>query len=318
MLERAIRPPNRERLDLCVCVPARNEAESLPILLSALAAQTWPHAIALSIVVNNSDDDSLAVIENARVRTMGRLSIHVEDVKFPLELAHAGSARRRAMDNGLALLPEQARGVLVSTDADTRPPPEWLEHIARAITGGADLVGGRIALEDAEPLPHNVVALRAAWDRYWQVVRTIEDDLDPLPWDPAPRHGDHTGASLAIRAELYGACGGVPVLPTGEDRALVAAALAQGGRLTHPADVFTYVSPRRDGRAERGMAQAMQDLFDLAATGAPPRAPGFEHWCERALWRRSLRERPDGHALIARAEPLLAPMPHDMILEIAR
>ena len=29
-------------MTLCVCVPARNEAERLPVLLDALAAQDWP------------------------------------------------------------------------------------------------------------------------------------------------------------------------------------------------------------------------------------------------------------------------------------
>ena len=303
-------------MDLCVCVPARNEADRLPTLLAALAAQTWRKPIAVSIAVNNSTDDSLEVIRRAQALHAGTLAIHAAQETFPPELAHAGSARRAAMDRGLERLSTGERGVLVSTDADTRPPPEWLANIAAAIARGADVVGGRIEIEQAEPLPDAVQMLRAAWDRYWHRVRTIEDRIDPLPWDPSPRHGDHTGASLAIRANLYVACGRVPLLATGEDRALVTAALACGGRLAHPADVFTYVSPRRDGRAEGGMALAMQDLFDLAASGQRPSAPGFEHWRERAAWRRSLRAREGGQALIAKAEALLPPMPHDMLLEV--
>lgn len=303
-------------IDLCVCVPARNEADRLPTLLSALAAQTWQAPIPVAVVVNNSDDDSFEVVDRARVRFEGRLAIQVEQVTFAPELAHAGSARRCAMDSGLGMLPALRRGILVSTDADTRPPPEWLGNIRRAFARGADIVGGRIEIEQAEPLPEPVWRLRAAWDAYWRRVRAIEDALDPLPWDPAPRHGDHTGASLAIRAALYVDCGRVPLLPTGEDRALVAAALAQGGRLAHPQDVFTYVSPRRDGRAEGGMALAMHDLFDLAARGERPSAPGYEHWRERAAWRRDLRAQEGGQTLIAKAEPLLSPMPHDMLLEV--
>lgn len=308
--------PEGAAMDLCVCVPARNEAERLPTLLDALAVQTWPAPITVAIAVNNTTDASLSVIENARQRHRGRLSLHVEDVTFAPGEAHAGSARRRAMDNGLALMAGFENAVLVSTDADTRPPAQWLANIVRAFTLGADIVGGRIDIEDAEPLPAAVLAVRAAWDRYWHDVRAIEDAIDPLPWDAAPRHGDHTGASLAITATRYRACGGVPLLPTGEDRALVNAALACGGRLAHPADVFTRVSPRRDGRAEGGMALAMQEMFDLAANGMRPHAPGFDHWRERATWRRGLRARPDGQAAIAREEPLLPLMPHDMLLDI--
>ncbi|WP_036503337.1 glycosyltransferase family A protein [Novosphingobium sp. AP12] len=304
-------------MDLCVCVPARNEAERLPILLSALAAQTWQKLIPVSIVVNNSNDDSVGVIKRAQDRHAGRLAIQVHHVTFSPDLAHAGSARLLAMDGGLALLPGPQRGVLVSTDADTRPPPQWLENIAAAFARGADIVGGCIEIEEAEPLPDNVQPLREAWNLYWQQVRAIEDMLDPLPWDPSPRHGDHTGASLAMRAALYVACGGVPLMPTGEDLALVRAALACGARLAHPADVFTYVSPRRDGRAVGGMAMAMQELFDLAAKGDRPSAPDFEHWRERAAWRCALRAQKGGQALIAQAEPQLPPMPHDMLLEMA-
>jgi hypothetical protein len=304
-------------IDLCVCVPARNEAARLPILLDALAMQTWARPITVAIAVNNTGDDSLAVIEAARIRHRGRLIVHVENATFAPGEAHAGSARRLAMDCGLALLPQEDGGALVSTDADTRPPREWLAAIARAFARGADIVGGRIEIEESEPLPHAVQRLRAAWDGYWRDVRAIEDAIDPVPWDPAPRHGDHTGASLAIGAALYRTCGGVPLVPTGEDRALVNAAIACGGRLAHPIDVFTRVSPRRDGRAEGGMALAMEDMFALAATGARPVAPAFEHWRQRAAWRCSLRARPDGAAAIAREEPLLAPIPHDMVLGLA-
>ena len=287
------------------------------MLLEALAAQDWHQPIMVTLAVNNTTDDSLAVIEAARNRHHDRLDLHVTQANFADRLAHAGSARRLAMDTGLALLGDARDAVLVSTDADTRPPRDWLSANAAAIAQGADIVGGRIDIDPAEPLPEPARRLRAAWDSYWAAVRTIEDAIDPQPCDPAPRHGDHTGASLAIRADVYRACGGVPLLPTGEDRALVNAALAMGARLVHPANVRTFVSPRLTGRAQDGMAAAMQALVDAAETGAPAMAPSFEQWRARAHWRKALRAHPDGHALIARQEPLLPPMLHDMPLEVA-
>lgn len=300
----------------CVCVPARNEAARLPVLLNALAAQDWPARIAICIGINNTTDDSLALIDAARIRHADRLDLRVTQAHFPPEHAHAGSARRLAMDCGLALLGDHQDAVLVSTDADTRPPEGWLSAIAAAFARGADVVGGRLDIDPAEPLPGPVRRLRNAWDRYWSQVRAIEDAIDPQPWDPAPRHGDHTGASLAIRASVYSACGGVPLLATGEDRALVAAAAGIGARIVHPADVYTYVSPRIEGRADGGMAAAMQALIDTAERGIVPMAPSFEQWRARASWRRDLRARPGGDALIARQEPLLPPMPADMALEV--
>lgn len=300
----------------CVCVPARNEAARLPVLLAALAAQDWPGPIMVAIGVNNTTDDSLRAIADAQRHHGDHLDIKTVVADFPPELAHAGSARKLAMDAGLARVAMAAKGILVSTDADSRPPPDWLRNMAAAFNRGADLVGGRIAIDEQEPLPRPVHALRVAWDAYWTAVRAIEDEIDPLPWDPAPRHGDHTGASLAIRADIYRMCGGVPLLASGEDGALVRAAVAMGARLAHPADVHIAVSPRLDGRADGGMASAMRQLYKVAEDGSRPIAPAFDHWRERALWRRRLRARADGHALIARREPLLPPMPHDMVLEI--
>lgn len=302
-------------MTLCVCVPARNEAMRLPTLLDALALQDWPGPIPVAIAINNSSDDSVAIVHAARLHHAGRLDIQIIERIFPPDCAHAGSARRLAMDAGLGLLPTVKGDALVSTDADSRPPRHWLRHIATAFSRGADMVGGRIEIDSEEPLPPAVHRLRATWDRYWADVRAIEDAIDPLPWDPAPRHGDHTGASLAIRAELYEACGGVPAIASGEDRALVLAALARGARLVHPVDVYTAVSPRLEGRAEGGMAVAMQHLFASAQNEARPMAPDFAHWRERAHWRRQLRAQPDGDALIARQEPMLPPMPNDMMLE---
>ncbi len=195
-------------LDLCVCVPARNEAARLPVLFRGLAAQSRPGPIKVIVALNNTTDDSHQVLAQARSDYCGRLYIHVEEATFAAELAHAGSARRLAMDAGLTLLPSHDQGILVSTDADTFPPPHWLDNMVRAFARGADLVGGRIAIDTAEELPKNVLALRQAWEAYWEAVRAIEDSLDPLPWNPAPRHGDHTGASLALRACLYTRCGG--------------------------------------------------------------------------------------------------------------
>lgn len=306
-------------VSLCVCVPARNEGDRLTKFLEAIAAQSWPCIISVSIAVNNTTDDSLEKIAQARVLYADRLDIRVITADFPKVLAHAGSARRLAMTEGLRCLSSLETGILVSTDADVRPPPDWLSNIAAAFQRGADLVGGQIVIdEEREPLPVAVARLRRAWDHYWSKVREIEDHIDPLDWDPAPRHGDHTGASLAIRANLYLACGGVPLLPTGEDRALVQAAVAMGGRLAHPPDVYVWVSPRIDGRAEGGMAASMQELFEATQTRTAMMAPAFEHWVERATWRKFMRRRPYGHADIAHHEACLPPMPHDMRLEVGQ
>jgi len=333
----------------CVCVPARDEADRLPILLDALARQDVDGPIRVSILINNTVDDSVAAVARAQAAWGERLHLAVACHDLPPERAHAGTARRLAMEAGLARI-DPDRGVLISTDADTRPPSDWISAMLRAIDAGLDIVGGRIVVDDAdtrppsdwisamlraidagldivggrivvddaEPLAADMDAMQIKLDRYWACVRAIEDDIDPCRWDPAPRHGDHTGASLAILAPLYRAAGGVPAIPAGEDRALVEAAVAAGGRLGHPMSVWTRVSARTIGRATGGMADHMQALSVRVARGEPTFLPSFDQWRARAAWRRMRRDQPGGDAGVARDEPLLPPMRCDMPLGLDR
>lgn len=301
-------------LPFCVCVPARNEQRRLPVLLAALAAQDCEGPIPVVVCVNNCDDGSFEVVRRAAEQWCGRLDIIVDHRHFPPAQAHAGAARRAAMSAGLARLDAARSGVLISTDADARPPGQWLSANLEAIAAGADVVGGRLVLDETEDLLPAVLALHRIWDAYWRAVRAIEDEVDPSPHDPAPRHGDHTGASLAITVEAYRRAGGVPELRSGEDRALVLAAQAQGARLVHPLSVWTRVSPRLAGRAVEGMAEHMARLFAQARDGEPVMAPDFSHWRRRAAWRRSQRSAVGGAASLPLLESQLEPMPLDLDL----
>ncbi len=296
-----------------VCVPARDEAERLPRLIAALASQDWPSPLPVVVALNNTTDASREVLDGLSSRRHDQLVLHIDEAVFPPELAHAGSARRRAMDLALELLDGDGGGVLLTTDADACPPPHWVSANVAAIDRGADLVGGALVLDEAEPAPALVRARWAALAAYWAEVRRIEDELDPRPWDLPPRHGDNTGGSLAVTAAAYRAAGGVPLRPTGEDCAFVMAAQAAGARLSHPLDVWVRVSPRTAGRASGGMAAAMARLGD--PTSDALLLPSFELWRERALWRRDLRSRAGGDALIASLEPELPPMPCDFRLD---
>lgn len=301
-------------VSFCVCVPARNEERRLPVLFDALAAQDHPGPIPLIVCINNSTDGSVRVVQAAAERWRGRLDISIEVKRFPSHRAHAGAARRAAMEAGLARLEFAPSGVLVTTDADARPPQTWLSANLAAISAGADIVGGRLVIDELENLPGSVLAVQQLWDAYWTAVRAIEDDLDPSPTDPSPRHGDHTGASLAITAEAYRLAGGVPELPTGEDRGLVIAAQANGARLVHPLSVWTRVSPRLAGRAADGMAAHMARLFAQARDEDPVLAPDFVHWRRRAMWRRAQRARAGGDLKLSLLEAQLDPMPLDLNL----
>lgn len=295
-----------------VCVPARNEAQRLPTLLEAMADQDVVFPVNVALCINNSTDESEVAAEAAASKFAGRLRIRILRQEFPPPLAHAGSARRAAMEFGADWL-DNEEALLVSTDADCRPPPNWLTaNLAHC--GPTRIVGGRIDLDEmeADKWPQLFV-LRKSFDRYWQRVREIEDEVDPIPWDPPPRHGDHTGASLALTVGLYRSSGGVPPIPSGEDRALVAAALAIGGQLVHPPTVWTRASARPAGRASGGMADEMKHWLSEEMGDASQCVPAYRLWHCRALWRRTFRPIL-GHRLLMEAEDKLPPMPREMPL----
>jgi hypothetical protein len=255
-----------------VAVPARNEAERLPTLLSALAKQTWLFAanklLDVVVVLNDCDDHSAEIVNVASTRHDG-LRLHVVDVRFPPPWAHVGSARRLAMERALNI--GGPHSVLFSTDADAAPAADWIEASLRSISAGADLVGGHIIGDKGEETLLGQGFLRRATHHleYAALVNHLKSLVDPDPHDPWPRHVDHTGASLAVRGDVYMAVGGIPPISFREDVAFVTRAVARGYRLRHPLEVRVSVSARLDGRARGGMADCLKAWLAAEAAGQP-------------------------------------------------
>ncbi|MBR0656240.1 glycosyltransferase [Roseomonas arctica] len=276
----------------------------MPALLAALERQAIDGPLRVLVLANNCSDGTADVARKAA----RRIALRVEEVTLASERANAGTARSLAMNAGVEWLREDgyADAVLISTDADTVPPPHWIAASLRAIEAGCDAVGGEIRLPDA-PVPDWLRLTRARVARYWSAVRRLAESIDPVPHDPWPRHGDHTGASLALTLSAYVAAGGVPPIPTGEDNALVAAVERCGGRVRHDPDVWTAVSVREDGRAAGGMATEMRRWRMIAETGASHLVPDAGHWQSVLGRRRALR-------VAYAADPGLAP---DCVNDIA-
>lgn len=288
-----------DALPAVVCIPARNEVERLPHLLRGLAAQDgFSQAAPLRVVVvaNNCSDGTVERVQALRdAGALGRLDLRLIAITLAGAEAHVGTARRRALDAGADWLEADGHpdGALLTTDADARLAPGWVRANLRALQE-AEIVGGRLVIDDEGAAEPALAAFHARVERYWSGVRRLEDALDPPPHDPAPRHGDHTGGSLALRASLYRAVGGLPAIPRGEDNALVAAVQRAGGRLRHCPAVSVRVSARTLGRAEGGMATEMERRARAVHEGEAYRLPVAAHWqriiLRRAALRRAYRE----------------------------
>jgi hypothetical protein len=276
-----------------VCIPARNEAERLPLLLASLAAQdvAGPDTpLRVVVLANNCTDGTVqSVRRSERDGALANLDLRLIAATLEGPEAHVGTARRMALEAGADWLAEGGAedGVLLTTDADARLPEDWVSANLRALAG-AEIVGGRLVIDGDEAIDPAVADLNDRVERYWTGVRRLEELLDPLPFDPAPRHGDHTGASLAFPVSLYRAVGGLPPLPCGEDNALVGLMRDGGARLRHCPQVSVRVSARRDGRVAGGMATEMARRA-RAAAGEPYLLPEATHWRHVVERRAALR-----------------------------
>lgn len=276
-----------------VVVPARNEEALLPKLLRALARQTiltrLDEPLEIVVVLNNTDDGS-GPIAGRTVAGLPRLRLTLLDVRFRPEQAHVGSARNLAMDIGSGRLADRA-GVILTTDADAVPADDWIEANLRAIAAGADIVGGRIVgdPEEEERLGPEFLRRARTHASYAALRDQLAAMIDPLDHDPWPRHYDHTGASLAVRNDVYRRVGGLDPLPFREDLGFVAKVQAAGFRLIHPCDVSVTVSARTVGRAKGGMAECLRTWISEERAGAPILVECPRSVEKRLLLRRRLR-----------------------------
>lgn len=277
-----------------IAVPARNEARMLPRIVASLAAQDWldgGRQLDVVVVLNNCNDTSRAVLEQA-VRCHPGLVLHLLDVQLEGAEAHVGTARRMAMDTGARLYGDPAACAVLTTDADAMPAPDWVCANLAAIQDGADLVGGQVVGDPEEERLLGAAFLRRAalHATYEHLVDRLADMIDPLPYDTLPRHGNHIGASLAVRGEVYTAVGGLPPLPVREDLGLVSRVRAAGYRVRHALSVRVVVSARLDGRAAGGMASCLRDWVRDAAEDRPLMVEAAEAVYARLLRRRRLRD----------------------------
>jgi glucosyl-3-phosphoglycerate synthase len=249
--ELCIGPPDAT-LEAVVVIPARDEAERVDACLEALVAQRAirPRAYEVILVLDDCRD---ATRERARaVAVGGRLALHVVDLTRG---GGVGRARRLGMDIACERLLEVSRptGLIASTDADSVVAEDWLAVQLKLLRDGARAIGVRIELdpEEARGLPPQVLAHRRR-----QAARRMRTVLElSAPSDRSlAEHHQFSGASLAVTAALYRACGGLPAPSALEDEALERTLLRLSIPIHRSNSVRVSTSARTDGRAPLGLA----------------------------------------------------------------
>lgn len=307
-LEPLVASPPSPRLEACVIIPVRNEAANIAATLAALAEQCdgagrplSPDCYEVIVLANNCTDNTVAVARQF-ARQNRALALHVVELTLPPAQANVGRARRLLMDEAyrrLASLGHQ-RGIIASTDGDTRVAPQWLAATLLEVAGGAEGVGGRIL---ANRVGHDVLDtgtrlyhLRDVTYKY--LLAEAEAYLDPQPGDPWPRHYQHTGASMAVTAAAYACVGGLPDLPSSEDVALYRRLVRRDIPFRHSPAVRVVTSARQSGRACDGMADKLHEWTAMNRQHAPYLVEAPASVLERVVLRHQLRQLWQGRAVM--------------------
>jgi len=244
-------PPPRA---VAVAVPAHDEAGSIAACLGALdiAAGRVTGPVTAVVLANNCRDATAAL---AQAFTARNLTVEVADVVLAPANAHAGGARRAALDRAASLLPPN--GVLMTTDADSVVDPGWIAANLAELTR-ADAVAGVVAFDEATRASLPPLPLRALEWRLADAHARLASLIDPRAHDPWPNHLWAWGASLALTLAAYRKVGGLPAIPLAEDRALASAIEAHDLRLRHSHAPVVYTSARLHGRAPGGFADLLR------------------------------------------------------------
>lgn len=217
---------------LAVVVPALDEASGIGALLTALAAQT-DLDFTLVVVDNGSRDGTASVVR----AFPAPFPVVVVDEPLP----GAGTAA----DTGFRYAIGLGARVVLRTDADCCPAPDWVAVARGLLADGAEMVCGRSVPRADEGVgvvrfvfPY-AVRLAALYGRFRAAHRS--------PEFRAPYVLVH-GHNLAITADLYVRCGGLPRYPLGagsDDVDLLNRARRHSSRIVRSERLVVHNSLRR-------------------------------------------------------------------------
>ncbi len=207
-----------------VVVAARNEAAAIGVLLEGLAGQQYPFDHWEVIVVDDGSDDGTA----SRVQSQSPALPHLQ------LLTSRGTGKKAALSQGIAA----ARGeIVLSTDADCRVPPGWVQGMAASFGPGVDMVVGFSQIAE----PGQVRGWREGFEAldFLHLMGAAQGSAAKGSALAA------SGQNLAYRAEVFGQVGGfsrVEDRASGDDVLLLQLVRRFGkGRIVFSTDPGTYV-----------------------------------------------------------------------------
>jgi glycosyltransferase involved in cell wall biosynthesis len=234
-----------EPCEFGIVIPARNEAGLIQRCLESVIRAVELARVHCRIVVvdDRSTDGTAEIAWRTLVGIPGASVIS----PGPANVGHA-----RALGAGLLLAEVDRRPRwIVSTDADSCVPTDWLLRLAAHIGPDVAAVAGIVAIERAHPLK----------DTFSSVY---QQGITP------DGHSHVHGANLAVRADAYERVGGFAPLECGEDHDLWTRVRGAGFEtLSDPHWVVT-TSARLRSRTRMGFARDLRKLLQAHRQNPAP------------------------------------------------
>ncbi|MEK7729276.1 MAG: glycosyltransferase, partial [candidate division KSB1 bacterium] len=172
-----------------IIVCARNEEENLLRLLPALAQQNYPlDKLEICLVDDRSTDRTRALLQAFVTEHSHAKYFRIEDTRADF------APKKRALDNAIR---HSTGEIIVLTDADGVPGPNWVAEIVTQFEDGVAMVCGYSPYHPRANLWQNILALE-----YFSLAAVAAGSIG------AERPLTCTGSNLAYRRSAYFAING--------------------------------------------------------------------------------------------------------------
>jgi cellulose synthase/poly-beta-1,6-N-acetylglucosamine synthase-like glycosyltransferase len=172
-----------------VIVPARNEAYHIDALFACLKRQNYPAELLEFCIVDDRSSDATY----ARIEAFAKECPNVKALRITDTVPHV-APKKRAIDLGIR---RSSGEIIMVTDADTQPGPDWVRSFARRFAGEVAMICGYSPYHPRQNFLQKILALE-----YFSLAAVSGAGIG------AGLVLTCTGSNLAYRQRAYYAIGG--------------------------------------------------------------------------------------------------------------
>ena len=227
---------------VAVIVPAHDEEERVDATLVSIDRSARAQSVpVIGVVVLDACSDATELVVRSHAEVDDGVDWHIVSTS----VRRASSARQAGLDHLVRHFVDPSRSsdvAVLSTDADTIVPLDWISHHVRSLSCGADAVAGIVELIEADDIDHGD----------WLAEYTAHFRSDGT-------HPHVHCANLSVRLDMLLAAGGFGDLTRAEDIDLwKRLAESTTARLVSDQSSVVRTSSRADGRVTGGFATALE------------------------------------------------------------